>query len=55
MTQLLVTEFEDETGTTRRLTREELITVINLVGAAGNDTTGLLIAWAVKLLADYPD
>jgi cytochrome P450 len=55
MTQLLFTEFEDETGATRRLTREELITVINLVGAAGNDTTGLLIAWAVKILADHPD
>jgi cytochrome P450 len=55
MTQLLFTEFEDQSGTTRRLTREELLTYVNLVGAAGNDTTGLLIGWTTKLLSDHPD
>ncbi len=55
MTRLLLTEFEDETGTTRRLHREELITYINLIAAAGNDTTGLLIGWIGKLLSDHPD
>ena len=55
MTRLLRTEFEDETGATRRLSREELVTYINLIAAAGNDTTGLLIGWAVKLLGDHPD
>jgi cytochrome P450 len=55
MTQLLFVEFEDETGTTRRLTREELITYVNLIGAAGNDTTGLLIGWIAWLLGQHPD
>jgi cytochrome P450 len=55
MTELLVTEFEDETGTTRRLRRDELLTYLNLIGAAGNDTTGLLIGWAGKILSDHPD
>jgi cytochrome P450 len=55
MTRLLLTEFEDETGTTRRLRRDELITYINLIAAAGNDTTGLLIGWIGKLLSDHPD
>ena len=55
MTQLLFTEFEDETGSTRRLRRDELLTYLNLIGSAGNDTTGLLIGWAGKLLADNPD
>jgi cytochrome P450 len=55
MTQLLLTEFEDQTGATRRLTREELLTYVNLIGAAGNDTTGLLIGWIAKLLGDHPD
>jgi cytochrome P450 len=55
MTELLVTEFEDETGVTRRLRRDELLTYLNLIGAAGNDTTGLLIGWAGKVLADNPD
>jgi cytochrome P450 len=55
MTRLLLTEFEDETGSTRRLTREELVTYLNLIAAAGNDTTGLLIGWTAKLLSDHPD
>ena len=55
MTQLLYTEFEDETGVTRRLRRDELLTYLNLIGSAGNDTTGLLIGWAGKVLGDHPD
>jgi cytochrome P450 len=55
MTRLLNTEFEDETGTTRRLHREELVTYINLIAAAGNDTTGLTIGWIGKLLSDHPE
>jgi cytochrome P450 len=55
MTKLLFTELEDETGATRRLRRDELVTYINLIAAAGNDTTGLLIGWIAKLLADHPD
>ena len=39
MTELLQAEFEDETGTTRRLTREEVLTYVNVVAGAGNETT----------------
>jgi cytochrome P450 len=55
MTQLLVAEFEDETGTTRRLSREEVLNFVNLLAAAGNETTTRLIGWAGKVLAEHPD
>src|SRR5205807_8454906 len=48
-------EFEDETGTTRRLTREEILGYIMLLAGAGNETTTRLIGWAGKLLAEHPD
>ena len=35
MTELLTAEFEDETGMTRRLTREEILTYIMLLAGAG--------------------
>lgn len=54
MTELLQAEFEDETGTTRRLTRTEILTYVNVLAGAGNETTGRLIGWAGKLLADHP-
>ena len=38
MTELLDAEFEDETGTVRRLTREEILTYCTLIAAAGNET-----------------
>jgi cytochrome P450 len=55
MTQLLNAEFEDEHGVTKRLTRDELLAYINIVAAAGNETTRILIGWTAKLLADHPD
>ncbi len=55
MTQLLQAEFEDETGTTRRLSRAEILTYVNVVAGAGNETTTRLIGWAGKVLADHPD
>jgi len=55
MTELLNVEFEDETGTVRRLTRGELLTYVNVVAGAGNETTMRLIGWAGKVLADHPD
>jgi len=55
MTQLLYAEFEDETGIRRRLTREELLAYVNIVAAAGNDTTRRLISWTGKVLAEHPD
>jgi cytochrome P450 len=55
MTELLNVEFDDETGTTRKLTREEVLTYVNLLAGAGNETTAKLIGWCGKLLADHPD
>ena len=55
MTTLLNVEFEDETGTTRRLAREEILTYVNIIAAAGNETTMRLIGWMGKVLADNPD
>ena len=55
MTELLHAEFEDETGTVRRLTRQELLTYVNVVAGAGNETTTRLIGWTAKLLAEHPD
>ena len=55
MTELLRAEFEDETGKVRRLTREEILTYVNVIAGAGNETTGRLIGWAGKVLADHPD
>jgi cytochrome P450 len=55
MTQLLNAEFEDEIGTVRRLTREEVLTYVNLLAGAGNETTSRLIGWTGKLLSEHPD
>jgi cytochrome P450 len=55
MTELLNAEFEDESGTTRRLTREEVLSYTQLIAAAGNETTTRLIGWAGKVLAEHPD
>ena len=55
MTELLHVEFEDETGTVRRLRRDELLTYISVVSGAGNETTTRLIGWAGKVLAEHPD
>ncbi|HEX4244800.1 MAG TPA: cytochrome P450, partial [Acidimicrobiales bacterium] len=55
MTELLQAEFEDETGTTRRLSRPEVLGVVNLLAAAGNETTTRLIGWTGKVLAEHPD
>ena len=55
MTELLNAEFVDETGTTRRLTRAEILTYVTVIAGAGNETTTRLIGWAGKVLAEYPD
>ena len=55
MTQLLNAEFEDETGTTRKLTRQEVSTYTAVLAGAGNETTGRLIGWLTKVLAEHPD
>ena len=55
MTELLNVEFTDETGTVRRLRREELLVYLNVVAGAGNETTTRLIGWAAKVLAEHPE
>jgi cytochrome P450 len=55
MTELLQAEFEDETGTIRRLTRDEALLYTTVVAGAGNETTTRLIGWAGKVLAEHPD
>jgi cytochrome P450 len=54
MTELLNAEFDDETGTHRRLSRDELLTYLSVVAGAGNETTTRLIGWTGKVLADHP-
>jgi cytochrome P450 len=55
MTELLNVEFVDETGTTRNLTRTELLTYLEVLAGAGNETTTRLIGWTAKVLADHPE
>jgi cytochrome P450 len=55
MTELLQAEFEDATGARRKLTRDELLNYVNLLAAAGNETTTRLIGWAGSVLAEHPD
>jgi cytochrome P450 len=55
MTELLYTNFEDETGQVRSLTKGEILTMVQLVAGAGNETTNRLIGWAAKVLSDHPD
>jgi len=55
MTQLLNAEFTDDSGVRRTLTRQEVSTYTAVLAGAGNETTGRLIGWLAKLLADHPD
>jgi cytochrome P450 len=55
MTMLLNAEFEDESGEKRTLTRQEVLTYTSVLAGAGNETTGRLIGWLAKVLAEHPD
>jgi cytochrome P450 len=55
MTELMRAEFEDETGATRRLSTQEVVTFTNILASAGSETTTRLISWSGKVLADHPD
>jgi cytochrome P450 len=55
MTELLNAEFEDDKEVTRKLTRAEVLTYVNLLAGAGNETTTRLIGWTGKVLAEHPD
>ena len=55
MTALLNVEFDDENGVRRKLTRKEVLHYTQVVAGAGNETTGRLIGWLAKVLAEHPD
>jgi cytochrome P450 len=55
MTEMLHAEYEDLDGEKRRLTREEVLNYVQLIAAAGNETTARLIGWTGKVLAEHPD
>ena len=55
MTQLIQAEFEDHTGVTRTLTRDEVLGYISLLSGAGNETTTKLIGHLLRTLAEYPE
>jgi cytochrome P450 len=55
ITRLISTEFDDEHGVRRTLTRDEALVYLTVISGAGNHTTNRLIGWTAKLLADFPD
>jgi len=55
ITELMTTDFVDEQGVKRRLTRDEVLTLVNVLAGAGNETTNRLIGWSGKVLAEHPD
>lgn len=55
MTQLLGMELTDETGESRLLRRDEILTYLTLIASAGSDTTALALGWGMKALGDHPD
>ena len=55
ITRLVTSEFDDEHGVHRTLTREEALVYLGIISGAGNHTTNRLIGWTAKVLADHPD
>ncbi len=55
ITRLITTEFEDEEGVRRTLTRGESLMYLSIIAGAGNHTTNRLLSWTAKLLADHPE
>ncbi|MGO9857427.1 MAG: cytochrome P450 [Acidimicrobiales bacterium] len=55
MTELINAEFEDETGTTRTLAHDEILTYVGLLAGAGNETTARLIGFTGEVLGRHPD
>ena len=55
ITELLHVEFEDVSGTVRRLTKDEVVTFLVVIAGAGVDTTGRLFGWMGKVLGDHPE
>jgi cytochrome P450 len=55
MSELLSADYDDGAGSKRKLTRDEVLTITNVIAGAGNETTNRLIGWTAKLLAEHPD
>jgi cytochrome P450 len=55
MTELLNAEFEDEHGTTRTLSHQEVLGYVGLLAGAGNETTTRLIGFTGEVLGRHPD
>ncbi len=55
ITRLMTTQFTDEEGTERTLSREEVLGYLNILAGAGNETTNRLIGWTGKLLGERPE
>lgn len=55
ITELLNVEFEDQHGTTRTLTTDELLIFLAVIAGAGVETTGRLFGWMGKVLGEHPD
>src|SRR3546814_8885179 len=53
MTELLNADFKDPSGTTRKLTRDEISAIVKVVAGAGNETTNRLIGWMGKTLSEH--
>ena len=55
ITRLITTEFQDEEGVRRTLTRAESLMYLSIIAGAGNHTTNRLLSWTAKVLAEHPD
>jgi cytochrome P450 len=55
MTELLEAEVGEPDGSTRPLTRDEVVTYASMVAGAGNETATRLIGFTMQLLAQHPD
>jgi cytochrome P450 len=55
ITELLNVEFEDVSGTRRRLTKAEILIFLAVIAGAGVETTGRLFGWMGKVLAEHPE
>ncbi|CQD16187.1 cytochrome P450 superfamily protein [Mycolicibacterium conceptionense] len=55
MTDLLTAHIEEADGTSRPLTRTEVLAYTAMIAGAGNETTARLIGFMGQLLAEHPD
>ena len=55
MTELLNAHVDEPDGTTRPLTRDEVVVYASMVAGAGNETATRLIGFTMQLLSQHPD